>query len=138
MVDRCAVRWLAEVVGAQLERLLDITDKCKAMTRMAEAQVALFERSQQSQLRALELFSTTSAAGDGVASPPASVEEWRRRSVELAAEDAARCAELRRRLSELAPAVEQLNRRHVADHRLNKEWREAVREIPPLAPAAAK
>ena len=44
VVDRCAVRWLSEVVGARLERLLETTDKCKAMTRMAEAQVGLNTR----------------------------------------------------------------------------------------------
>ena len=140
VVDRCGVRWLAEVVGARLERLLETTDKCKALTRMAEAQVALFERSQASQLRALELFSSVASdgGGGGGGGPPSSVESWRRRSSELASEDAARCGELRRRLDELAPAVEQLNRRHVADHRLVREWKEAIRGAPPLEPAAAK
>ena len=112
----------------------------------------LFERSQASQLRALELFSSLSASipnslqhdggaaddDDDATGAPPSVEEWRRRSGELASEDAARCAELRRRLNELAPAVEQLNRRHVADRHLAREWKEATRGAPPLAPAAAK
>ena len=51
---------LAEVIIRQLEKLQEILDRCKAMTKLTEAQLIFFKASHQNQGKMLELFSSSS------------------------------------------------------------------------------
>ena len=52
-----AVKLLAEVLSRQLEKLQDIADRCKAMTKTTENQLRFFSKSHDSHMKLLELAS---------------------------------------------------------------------------------
>ena len=52
-----AVKLLAEVLCRQLEKLQEIADRCKAMTKMTENQLKFFSKSHDSHVKLLELAS---------------------------------------------------------------------------------
>ena len=53
----CAVKILGEVIGSQLEKLLEVSEKCKSVTKITSAQMAFVEASHGSHVRIMELFS---------------------------------------------------------------------------------
>ena len=53
-------------------------------------------------------------------------------------EEDLRFSELSQQLSELSPAIQQLNRRCVHDRQLQREWDDAVRDVASLTSFAAK
>ena len=46
-----AVKMLIEVISTQLEKLLEISDKCKSLTKITETQMDFFNSSHKSHLR---------------------------------------------------------------------------------------
>jgi TANK-binding kinase 1 len=126
-----SVKILVEVIGSQLERLLEISEKCKSLTKITSSQMAFFNSSHASHVRIMELFSPRTEA---------SIEAWKKRVDDLVvSEDAMRFEKCRRQLDELAPAIAQLHRRYVREHQLSREWKDATRELPSsISPAAIK
>ncbi len=131
-----AVQMLAEVIAMQLEKLLEASDKCKALTKMASAQLDLFERSHRWQLRSSELMT----CGGEEKEPSSILSDWRRQAETLVGEERVRFSTFQRQLSDLSPAIEQLHQRCVREHHLQRHWRDATREQAPsaLAPCAAR
>ena len=55
-----AVKMLSEVIISKLEKLQEILDRCKSMTKLTESQLNFFKMSNEHQSRILELFSSSS------------------------------------------------------------------------------
>ena len=51
---------LSEVIISKLEKLQEILDRCKSMTKLTESQLNFFKMSNEHQSRILELFSSSS------------------------------------------------------------------------------
>jgi len=143
-----AVKMLSEVIIIQLEKLQEILDRCKAMTKLTEAQLIFFKASHEHQGKVLELFSNSSrdaslANGDDSQDDPVMLNEtlfakWSMKLDAFVGEEDVRFTELSQQLSELSPAIQQLNRRCVGDRQLVREWDDAVRDVPSLSSCAAK
>ena len=122
---------LIEVISSQLEKLLEISEKCKSLTKITETQMNFFSASHASHTRVIEQFSGERARASSLAT-------WRARVEEIVREDAGRFSGFKRQLDELSPAITQLNRRYVRDHHLAREWSGVTREMPKISPAAPK
>ena len=140
-----AVKMLAEVIVGQLEKLQEILDRCKAMTKLTEAQLIFFKASHENQGKILELFSDTSRDtslengmnDDGMLSETLFA-KWSLKLDQFVGEEDVRFTDLSQQLSELSPAISQLNRRCVGDRQLIREWDDVTRDVPLLSSCAAK
>ncbi|TRY61517.1 hypothetical protein TCAL_11508 [Tigriopus californicus] len=128
VIDK-AVKMLVEVISTQLEKLLEISEKCKALTKITESQMSFFNASHLSHLRIIEVFSRNEHE---------SIEDWKKRVDELVRDDLVRFQGYRKQLHDLFPAIEQLNKRYVLEHHLIREWKEVTREINNISPCAIK
>lgn len=132
-VVRKAVKVLVQVISDQLDKLLEVSDKCKALTKMNERQLGLFEHSHRMQVKSLEIVS---------GSETDEMEDWRRKSEgDVIIGEKTKFVEYRRRLDELSPAINQMHKRFSAvngDRHLLRSWEDATREAPNLPPAAVK
>ena len=52
-----SVKILGEVIGSQLEKLLEVSEKCKSVTKITQSQMSFVEASHTSHARIMELFS---------------------------------------------------------------------------------
>jgi len=130
-----AVSMLAEVISGQLERLSETADKCRSLARLAEAHSASMDRAHRGQMAAFDVIFPPTAPN----SVPAAVDATRANGGRIISDTSQRSRILAQRLAgELSPAVAQLRQRYVAERRLDVEWRDAVRGMPPLAPCAAR
>lgn len=125
------VKILGEVIGSQLEKLLEVSEKCKSVTKITNSQMTFVDASHGSHVRIMELFSPRTEA---------SVEAWKKRVDEtVMTDDSARFGKYRRQLDELSAAISQLHRRCITEHQLPREWKDATRELPStIMPAAVK
>ena len=64
--------------------------------------------------------------------------KWTMKLEAVVGEEDLRFSELSQQLSELSPAIQQLNRRCVHDRQLQREWDDAVRDVASLTSFAAK
>ena len=103
-----AVKQLAEVICRNLERLQEVSERCKVMTRLTETQLAYFNSSHVAALKAVE-----TAASTGLSDLTGPM-------TEMVREEDKRFQTLRRQVGELAPAIGQLHKRVVADHQLSR------------------
>ena len=55
-----AVKMLSEVIIIKLEKLFEILDRCKSMSKLTESQLKFFKVSHEHQLKILEMFSNSS------------------------------------------------------------------------------
>lgn len=80
-----AVNMLTEVVQAQLERLLEVSDKCKALTKGTERQIAFFASAHAAHKRAIDLVIPDGVGGEdkddgengGAGGANAAYQQWR-------------------------------------------------------------
>lgn len=61
-----AVKMLSEVIIIKLEKLHEILDRCKSMSKLTESQLNFFKLSHEHQLKILDLFSNSSREGSMV------------------------------------------------------------------------
>ena len=52
-----SVKILGEVIGSQLEKLLEVSEKCKSVTKITSSQMSFVDASHGSHVRIMELFS---------------------------------------------------------------------------------
>ena len=52
-----SVKILGEVIGSQLEKLLEVSEKCKSVTKITSSQMSFVEASHGSHVRIMELLS---------------------------------------------------------------------------------
>ena len=52
-----SVQILGEVIGSQLERLLEVSEKCKSVTKITSSQMAFVAASHGSHVRIMEMLS---------------------------------------------------------------------------------
>ena len=98
-----SVKILGEVIGSQLEKLLEVSEKCKSVTKITSSQMSFVDASHGSHVRIMELFSPRTEA---------SIEAWKKRVDEtVMTDDSARFGKYRRQLDELSAAITQLHRR---------------------------
>ena len=129
-----AVKMLVEVIGMQLEKLLEVATKCKSLTKIAEGQMTFFQSSHASQTRILDLFHS-SRSGEASSS---ALSPWKKQVDDLVKDDANRFKGLKRQLDDLFVPINHLNKRYVTEHQLSREWNEVTREISNISPCAVK
>jgi len=137
-----AVKMLAEVICRNLERLQEVSERCKVTTKLTDNQLSFFSAVHDSNLKLMEQFAgQTVAGGGGSASNGADssdLSEITRGMGELVQEEERRFRALQRTISDLSPAIGQLHKRNVSEHQLNREWSDVTRDIPSVTSSAAK
>ena len=109
-----AVKQLAEVISRNLERLQEVSERCKVMTRLTETQLAYFNSSHAAALKAVETVAVTVGFAQALSDLTGPM-------TEMVREEEKRFQTLRRQVGELAPAIGQLHKRIVADHQLSRQ-----------------
>ncbi len=127
-----AVKTLSEVITLQLEKLSEVSERCKSMTKAMGNQVSYFNTSHGYHLKTIEMLTHP----DETISIDAS--EWIKRLSEVTEEEASRIGDLQKKLSELSPAIDQLNKKFVVDRHLIREWADVTREIPSIETSGIK
>ena len=143
----------SQVLSNQLDKLLNVSEKSKSLTKLTDNRIKLFESSHESYAKLVGLFSgnadgdssenspatTTSAAEAMILPIDESIDEWKKKVEEdVLTADTSRFAALKCQIDELASAIQSLHKRFSAEHQLSREWKEASRDIPDVTPTAAK
>lgn len=131
-MSHVAVRTLSEVISHQLEKLQEMCDRCKSMTKSSQHQVTYFKSSHDAFLKTLDLLTHP----DDSISIDAS--EWIKRLSEVCQDEANRIEELNTKFAELAPAIGQLNKKFVQDRQLTREWQDLTRDIASIDTSSTK
>ena len=118
-----AVKILSEVISKQLEKLQEMCDRCKSLSKSAENQIIHFKSSHGSVLRGLDLLTHP----DESVSIDAS--SWIKTLNEACEEESNRSEQLQTKVGELTPAIGQLNKKFVIDRQLTREWQDLTRDI---------
>ena len=127
-----AVKTLSEVISAQLEKLQEMCDRCKSMTKSLDSQVLYFKSSHNFHLKTLDMLTHPDESTSIDAS------EWIKRLTDQCAEEANHKQQLQTKITELTPAIEQLNKKFVTDRQLTREWQDITRDIPVIDTASIK
>lgn len=127
-----AVKTLSTVITAQLEKLQEMTDRCKAMSKSAENQVAYFKQSHAFHLKTLDQLTHPDESTSIDAS------EWIKRLSDACQEESERIEQLQTKVNELTPAIGLLNKKFVNDKQLTREWQDLTRDIPSIETSAIK
>ena len=127
-----AVKTLSEVISTQLEKLQEMCDRCKSMTKSLDSQVLYFKSSHSCHLKTLDMLTHPDESTSIDAS------EWIKRLSEACTEEANRLTQLQTKITELTPAIEQLNKKFVTDRQLTREWQEITRDIPVIDTSSIK
>jgi len=129
-----AVKQLVEVIKQQLEKLQDVADKCKTMTKATENQITFFSQAHEASRTLMESVIQSSMDSDTNTSM---AELWRQID-EIQVEEVEGFGRLQNQLTDLAPAVHQLHKRYASDGHLHKEWLESTREMTDISSAAIR
>jgi len=124
-----AVKQLVEVISQQLEKLQDVSDKCKTLTKATENQLAFFSQSHEATRSLLESSAAPLESDSSLA-------ELCRQVDEIHTEENEGFSRLQNQLTDLAPAVHQLHKRYANEGHLSKEWSEVTREMTDISTAA--
>lgn len=149
VMGSCAVTTLAEVISNQLEKLQEMCDRCKAMAKATDNQLIYFKSSHTSYINMLDSMCYNSNNSSEVVSSNGNnsdlsddtsidASEWTKRLVDLLTDEESTFAVLKKRISELSPAIGQLNKRFVIERQLTREWQDVTRDIPGIESAATK
>ena len=100
-----AVKQLVEVIKQQLDKLQDVADKCKTITKATENQITFFSQAHDASRVLMDSFSSLDSDTN------TSMAELWRQVDELQAEEVENFSRLQNQLTDLAPAVHQLHKR---------------------------
>ena len=100
-----AVKQLVEVVRQQLDKLQEVADKCKTMTKATENQITFFSQAHEASRTLMESFSSLDSDTN------TSMAELWRQIDEIQVEEVEGFGRLQNQLTDLAPAVHQLHKR---------------------------
>jgi len=124
-----AVKQLVEVISQQLDKLQDVSDKCKTLTKATENQLTFFSQSHEATRSLLESSAAPLESDTSLA-------ELCRQVDEIQSEESESFSRLQNQLTDLAPAVHQLHKRYANEGHLSKEWSEVTREMTDISTAA--
>jgi len=124
-----AVKQLVEVISQQLDKLQEVADKCKTLTKATETQLTFFRQAHEATRLLLE-STTNSIVSD------ASLVELSRQVDEIQTEELEGFSRLQNQLTDLSPAVHQLHKRYANEGHLSKEWSEVTREVADISTAS--
>ena len=94
-----------QVIKHQLEKLQDVADKCKTMTKATENQITFFSQAHEASRTLMESFSSMESDTN------TSMAELWRQIDEIQVEEVEGFGRLQNQLTDLAPAVHQLHKR---------------------------
>ena len=132
IISQTSVKTLAEVISNQLEKLQEMCDRCRSMTKAMDNQVTYFQASHGFHLKTLDLLTHP----DESTSIDAST--WIKKLSDHCQEEAQCLETLQKKISELAPAIGQLNKRFVHDRQLHREWQDLTRDLNNIDTSAVK
>ena len=132
VMSMVAVKILSEVISNQLDKLQEMCDRCKSLSKSVDNQIIHFKSSHASALRGLDLLTHP----DESISIDASA--WIKTLNEACTEEVTRSEQLQTKVGELTPAIGQLNRKFVTDRQLTREWQDLTRDIASVDTAAIK
>jgi len=132
VMTNVAVKILSEVISNQLDKLQEMCDRCKSLSKSVDNQIIHFKNSHASALRGLDLLTHP----DESISIDASA--WIKTLTEACTEEANRSEQLQTKVGELTPAIGQLNKKFVTDRQLTREWQDLTRDIASIDTAAIK
>ena len=121
-----AVKMLAEVICLNLERLQEVSERCKVTTKLTDNQLSFFAAAHESSVKLLQLLADVDLSD--VTKPMA----------DLVQDEDQRFRALQRQIGELSPAIGQLHKRNVTEHQLSREWNDVTRDIADISSSAAK
>ena len=96
---------VVQVIKQQLEKLQDVADKCKTMTKANENQITFFSQAHEASRTLMESFSSMDSDTN------TSMAELWRQIDEIQVEEVEGFGRLQNQLTDLAPAVHQLHKR---------------------------
>ena len=94
-----------QVIKQQLEKLQEVADKCKTMTKATENQITFFSQAHEASRTLMESFSSLDSDTN------TSMAELWRQIDEIQVEEVEGFGRLQNQLTDLAPAVHQLHKR---------------------------
>merc|ERR1719221_2171463 len=127
-----AVKQFVSVIINQLEKLQDIADKCKTLTKATENRITFFSQAHEASRTLMESFSSLDSDTN------TSMAELWRQIDEIQVEEVEGFGRLQNQLTDLAPAVHQLHKRYASDGHLHKEWLESTREMADISSASIR
>ena len=105
------VKQLVEVVRQQLDKLQEVADKCKTLTKATENQITFFSQAHEASRTLMDSFSGALESADSEEEGARSLAELWRQVDEIRTEEVESFGRLQNQLTDLAPAVHQLHKR---------------------------